>query len=144
MTILPNPGCPNDSRTQLLGGVLIVVPKQGTIQLLRRYHRNVRNPTNGSEAHPQANFQSLENERRRAHIGQMPLGTKTTVIFACPKCGLVYCAMQERRSPSRFGSFKCRKCNAEIYRWSSYYDYVDWKQVELNERSGDWRFIGPS
>jgi predicted RNA-binding Zn-ribbon protein involved in translation (DUF1610 family) len=77
----------------------------------------------------------------RAHIGKMPLGAKTTVVFACPKCSLVYRAMQERRSPSGSGRFQCGNCGAEIYRWSSYYDYLEWSRVEPNDPSGDGRLI---
>jgi predicted RNA-binding Zn-ribbon protein involved in translation (DUF1610 family) len=59
----------------------------------------------------------------------MTSGTQTTVIFSCPKCGLVYRTTQERHPDKQSGSFICGVCNAEVHTWSGAYDFFGWKGV---------------
>jgi predicted RNA-binding Zn-ribbon protein involved in translation (DUF1610 family) len=71
----------------------------------------------------------VEKGRIGAHYFEMAIGSQTTVIFRCPKCGLLYQAVQERRSETSAGRFDCTVCLAEIYAWSGDYDYNVWKNL---------------
>jgi peptide subunit release factor 1 (eRF1) len=54
---------------------------------------------------------------------------QTTVIFACPKCGIAYQATQEQH-PNQPDTFKCRNCQTEVHAWSGIFSFFDWKAYE--------------
>ena len=56
-------------------------------------------------------------------FGRAPIG----VIFACPKCPLLYVGMQERRRDTIAGRFDRTSCGAMIHAWSGAYDYPIWR-----------------
>lgn len=49
------------------------------------------------------------------------------VIFSCPKCTLLYVAMQERRPDKIAGRFDCIDCGEMIHAWSGAHDYPIWR-----------------
>jgi hypothetical protein len=55
--------------------------------------------------------------------------TQTTVIFACPKCGIAYQASQQQHPDDHSGSFKCQDCRTEVHAWSGF-SFFDWKAYE--------------
>jgi predicted RNA-binding Zn-ribbon protein involved in translation (DUF1610 family) len=50
-----------------------------------------------------------------------------SVIFACPKCMLVYVATQERRREKLAGRFDCTACGVMVHAWSGSYNYPIWR-----------------
>jgi len=64
--------------------------------------------------------------RIRVMFGRAPIG----VIFACPKCTLLYVALQERRRDEIAGRFDCTDCGGMIHAWSGAYDYPIWRVFE--------------
>jgi hypothetical protein len=60
----------------------------------------------------------------------MRKAARTKTLFACASCAGVYVATQECRCAC--GSFNCRDCNVEIFRWSDNYQYTNWDQVDPN------------
>ena len=56
--------------------------------------------------------------------------TQTTVIFACPKCGIAYQASQQQHPDDHSGSFKCQDCRTEVHAWSGVFSFFDWKAYE--------------
>jgi hypothetical protein len=61
----------------------------------------------------------------------MTSGTQTTVIFSCPKCGLLYQATQEQCPDKHFGTFNCGDCKTSVHSWSGVYDFFDWKAIVM-------------
>jgi len=59
--------------------------------------------------------------------------TPISVIFACPKCALVYIATQERRGDNLAGQFDCTACEAVVHAWSGAYHYPDWRLFEAGQ-----------
>jgi hypothetical protein len=59
-------------------------------------------------------------------FGRAPIG----VFFACPKCTLLYLAVQERRRDKLTGRFDCTDCGAAIHAWSGAYNYPIWRIIE--------------
>ena len=57
--------------------------------------------------------------------------TNTIVIFACPKCGIVYRATQLKLPYERPGRFDCVDCMAEVHSWTDLYDFTDWKAMTI-------------
>ena len=57
----------------------------------------------------------------------MTSGTQTTVIFACPKCGIAYQTTQQQQPDDHSGSFKCQNCQTEVHAWSGVFGFIDWK-----------------
>jgi hypothetical protein len=55
----------------------------------------------------------------------------TTVIFICPKCGVLYRTEQESFTRESAGRFDCIDCNAEIFAWRGLYDFVRWKAITI-------------
>ena len=49
------------------------------------------------------------------------------VVFACPKCTLLYVAMQEPRPDKIAGRFDCIDCGGMIHAWSGAHDYPIWR-----------------
>jgi len=66
----------------------------------------------------------------------MSNAAQTTVIFACPKCGVTYRTTQSRTPEHRAGSFNCSGCNAEVAAWSGSYDYTDWSPYTKPRSNG--------
>jgi hypothetical protein len=68
--------------------------------------------------------------------------SQITVHFSCPKCGVIYRAVQTRSRVSS-GRFDCLDCFAEVYAWSGSYDYAAWKPVwattEKNPSTMGWK-----
>jgi len=65
--------------------------------------------------------------------------TPISVIFACPKCALVYVAKQERRRAKLAGQFDCPTCGAAVHGWSGAYYYPHWRIF----KAGSVRKRGP-
>jgi hypothetical protein len=75
----------------------------------------------------------LESDRFVVHIEGM--SQPTTVVFSCPKCGLVYQATQQHDPINRPGRFDCMHCRATVHSWTDVYDYVVWKPLKM-KRAG--------
>jgi predicted RNA-binding Zn-ribbon protein involved in translation (DUF1610 family) len=62
------------------------------------------------------------------------ISCNAVVIFACPKCGMTYRAIQARHRANISDSFDCTKCGTEVYRWSGSYGYSRWTAIRLKSR----------
>ena len=60
----------------------------------------------------------------------MTRGMQTTVIFACPKCGIFYQATQEQHPDDHSGRIRCQDCQTEVHAWSGVFSFFDWKAYE--------------
>src|SRR5712671_5107460 len=52
---------------------------------------------------------------------------QTTVIFACPKCGLAHEVTQEHVPAKMSGGFDCADCGHPVHSWYGFFDYSNWK-----------------
>ena len=57
---------------------------------------------------------------------------QTTVIFACPKCGLVHEVTQEHVPAKMSGGFDCADCGTAVHSWYGFFDYSNWKAIKLS------------
>jgi hypothetical protein len=55
----------------------------------------------------------------------------TTVIFACPKCGLAHKVTQVQVPTKESGRFGCVDCGAIIHSWYDVFDYSGCKPVRM-------------
>src|SRR6267142_6841158 len=67
----------------------------------------------------------------------------TTVIFACPKCGLAHKVTQVQVPPKKSGRFNCVDCGATIHSWYGVFDYSGCKAVRMDRGSGKAAFLNP-
>ena len=56
----------------------------------------------------------------------------TTVIFACPKCGLAHEVTQEHVPAKMSGGFDCADCGTAVHSWYGFFDYSNWKAIKLS------------
>jgi len=56
----------------------------------------------------------------------------TTVIFACPKCGLAHQVTQVQIPAKKPGRFGCAGCGTTIHSWYGVFDYSGCKPVRMN------------
>ena len=61
------------------------------------------------------------------------------IIFACPKCGATFRAVQKRKSNVPLDSFACLNCDTVVHRWSGVYDYIDWHPFKIRWTAGKSR-----
>ena len=66
----------------------------------------------------------------------------TTVIFACPKCGLAHQVTQVQVPTKKSGRFDCVDCGATIHSWHGVFDYSGCKAVRMYR--GNRAFINPA
>jgi predicted RNA-binding Zn-ribbon protein involved in translation (DUF1610 family) len=64
----------------------------------------------------------------------MNWAAQTTVVFACPKCGAIYRALQTRTSEVKTQRYACPGCKAQVHAWSGVYDYSEWTKVAKRRR----------
>jgi predicted RNA-binding Zn-ribbon protein involved in translation (DUF1610 family) len=62
---------------------------------------------------------------------------QTTVIFACPKCGLAHEVTQEHVPAKMSGGFDCVDCGATIHSWYGVFDYSGCKAVRMDRGRGN-------
>jgi hypothetical protein len=48
------------------------------------------------------------------------------IVFACPRCGATFQALQKKKFNVRQDSFSCLVCDKVVHQWSGVYDYLDW------------------
>jgi predicted RNA-binding Zn-ribbon protein involved in translation (DUF1610 family) len=77
--------------------------------------------------------------RRDARLQMM-----TTVIFACPKCGLAHEVRQVYVPTEESGRFDCADCGARIHSWKGVFNYAGCKPVRLGRGAGKTVFINPA
>jgi hypothetical protein len=65
----------------------------------------------------------------------------TTVIFACPKCGLAHKVTQVQVPAKKSGRFGCFDCGATIHSWYGVFDYSGCKPVRLDRGRRNGAFI---
>jgi hypothetical protein len=53
------------------------------------------------------------------------------IIFACPRCGATFQALQTRTFNVPPDSFRCLVCDKVVHQWHGVYDYVDWHPTHL-------------
>ena len=53
-----------------------------------------------------------------------------TEEFTCPGCGVDYTATREEHHEKRTSSFKCSVCDTEVFAWSGYFDFFNWRVVK--------------
>jgi predicted RNA-binding Zn-ribbon protein involved in translation (DUF1610 family) len=56
---------------------------------------------------------------------------QTTVIFACPKCGLAHEVTQEHVPAKMSGGFDCADCGTAVHSWYGFFDYSNWKAIKI-------------
>ena len=61
----------------------------------------------------------------------------TTVIFACPKCGLGHEATQVQVPTKKLGRFDCVDCGATIHSWYGVFDYSGCRAVRMDRGRGN-------
>jgi transposase-like protein len=61
----------------------------------------------------------------------------TTVIFACPKCGLVHEVTQVHVPTKKSGRFDCVDCGATIHSWYGVFEYSGCKAVRMDRSRGN-------
>ena len=69
------------------------------------------------------------------------LQTMTTVIFACPKCGLAHKVTQVQVPAKKSGRFDCVNCGATIHSWYGVFDYSGCKPVRMDRGRGNAALI---
>src|ERR1700737_3099448 len=57
---------------------------------------------------------------------------QTTVIFACPQCGLAHEVTQEHVPAKMSGGFDCADCGTAVHSWYGFFDYSNWKAIKLS------------
>jgi len=65
--------------------------------------------------------------------------TTISVLFSCPRCGLIYRAAQRLRDRGENGPgkrFDCPACKAEVHYWSGAYDYAVWTPLDAEPLTG--------
>jgi hypothetical protein len=65
----------------------------------------------------------------------------TTVIFACPKCGLVHEVKQVQVQTKKSGRFDCVDCAAAIHSWNGVFDYSGCRAVRVVRGRGNAALI---
>jgi transposase-like protein len=65
----------------------------------------------------------------------------TTVIFACPKCGLVHEVTQVQVRSKKSGRFDCVDCGATIHSWYGVFDYSGCRAVRMDRGRGNAALI---
>jgi hypothetical protein len=69
----------------------------------------------------------------------------TTVIFACPKCGLAHKVTQVQVPTKESGRFGCVDCGAIIHSWYDVFDYSGCKPVRMERgRSNGASILRPA
>ena len=63
-------------------------------------------------------------------IHKMSNGDALIVHFACPCCGTVYTAKQERKRRRCAGEFSCDICGSPVLEWTGTYSFAGWKRSE--------------
>ena len=63
----------------------------------------------------------------------------TTVIFACPKCGLADEVTQVQVPTKKLGRFDCVDCGATIHSWYGVFDYSGCRAVRMDRGRGRQR-----
>jgi hypothetical protein len=58
----------------------------------------------------------------------------TTSFFVCPKCGVRYRAQQTSYAEESRGRFDCITCNAEVFAWRGFDDFVRWRAIATRPR----------
>ena len=61
----------------------------------------------------------------------------TTVIFACPKCGLAHKVTQVQVPTKASRRFDCVDCGTIIHSWYGVFDYSDRKSVRTDRSRGN-------
>ena len=61
----------------------------------------------------------------------------TTVIFACPKCGLAHEVTQVQVPAKKSGRFDCVDCGATIHAWYGVFDYSGCRAVRMDRGRGN-------
>jgi len=61
----------------------------------------------------------------------------TTVIFACPKCGLAHEVTQVQVPTKKLGRFDCVDCGATIHSWYGVFDYSGCRAVRMDRGRGN-------
>jgi predicted RNA-binding Zn-ribbon protein involved in translation (DUF1610 family) len=56
---------------------------------------------------------------------------QTTVIFACPKCGLAHEVTQQHVGAKMSGGFDCADCGTAVHSWYGFFDYSNWKAIKI-------------
>ena len=54
----------------------------------------------------------------------------TTEEFTCPGCGVDYTATREEHHEKRVSSFNCSVCDTEVFAWSGYFDFFNWRVMK--------------
>ena len=65
----------------------------------------------------------------------------TTVIFACPKCGLAHEVTQVQVPTKKLGRFDCVDCGATIHSWYGVFDYSGCRAVRMDRGRGNAALI---
>jgi predicted RNA-binding Zn-ribbon protein involved in translation (DUF1610 family) len=65
----------------------------------------------------------------------------TTVIFACPKCGLAHEVTQVQVPTKKSGRFGCVDCGATIHSWYGVFDYSGGRAVRMDRGRGNAALI---
>ena len=65
----------------------------------------------------------------------------TTVIFACPKCGLAHQVTQVQVPAKKPGRFGCAGCGTTIHSWYGVFDYSGCKAVRMDRGRGNAALI---
>jgi len=65
----------------------------------------------------------------------------TTVIFACPKCGLAHEVAQAQVPTKKSGRFDCVDCGATIHSWYGVFDYSGCRAVRMDRGRGNAALI---
>jgi predicted RNA-binding Zn-ribbon protein involved in translation (DUF1610 family) len=61
----------------------------------------------------------------------------TTVIFACPKCGLAHEVTQVQIPTKKLGRFDCVDCGGTIHSWYGVFDYSGCRAVRMDRGRGN-------
>jgi hypothetical protein len=61
----------------------------------------------------------------------------TTVIFACPKCGLAHEVTQVQVPTKKLGRFGCVDCGPTIHSWYGVFDYSGYRAVRMDRGRGN-------
>jgi|GEM_PF-6180755 predicted RNA-binding Zn-ribbon protein involved in translation (DUF1610 family) len=81
------------------------------------------------------------NRDLRRTASQPGCESMTTVIFACPKCGLAHEVTQVQVPTKKLGRFGCVDCGATIHSWHGVFDYSGCKAVRMDSGRGNAALI---
>jgi predicted RNA-binding Zn-ribbon protein involved in translation (DUF1610 family) len=81
------------------------------------------------------------NRDLRRTANQPDCESMTTVIFACPKCGLAHEVKQVQVPTKKLGRFGCVDCGATIHSWHGLFDYSGCKAVRMDCGRGNAALI---